>query len=267
MLKRRIAALIPALFLAAAPAARVEGWAITATLTTSAGAAKVVTFKFAGDKIRLEPDLTTLAPNDPSAPQMLDGAFLIAEPGRKAAFIMPGMNMAMRMNGSELHEPDSTSQKCESVTIENLGVGEAILGIATRKFRMRMRLLAKGDRPAGDQVEDIWVATSTPGTNGAFKRFANAFGTQAGISNCPEQLAKFPEGFPLRVRSTKPGPNGAETADFEVTVVRKHMFGRSGLRHCSRHAGRGRESVSAQLNAGYPRSISSSARPIPESSP
>jgi hypothetical protein len=223
-------ALVPAALFFGAPADAgklppADGFAVTAEMTSSTEKEKVIlTFKFAGENLRLDPDIAALGANDPQASQMMSGAFMLSLPAGKVAFVMPAVGMAMRMDATEMNKPDPAEQKCDSVTVQDLGVGESILGIATRKYRLRTALQASGDRPAGDEITDVSVATSFPEGHGVFKRYAKAFGDQVGGGPCPEEARKFPDGFPLRFRSTKMGPNGPETEEMQVTSVRKVSY-------------------------------------------
>lgn len=228
---RKRVALIPFVFtvIAVPPglryASRAPGYAITMEVASSLETEKLVmTLKFAGQNLRLEPDLTAMAGSDVNMAQMTKGAFLLPQPNGKVVFVIPGMGTAMRMDANEIGGTNAPAQRCDTVSVEDLGVGETILGVATRKYRMRARLQAKGDRPTGDEVTEMWIATSLPQGKGVFKRFAKTFGNQIGSAGCPDQFSKFPEGFPLRIKSTKPGPRGPETETTIVTSIKQMTF-------------------------------------------
>jgi hypothetical protein len=223
--------LIPFAFaIAAAPAdvrvlPRADGYAVTMEVASSLETEKLVmTLKFAGQSLRLEPDLTAMAGSDPAIAQMIRGAYLIPMPGAKVAFVIPGTGMAMRMNASDIGGTDAPAQRCDDVTIDDLGAGESMFGHATRKHRMRTRLHARGDRPAGEEVIEMWVAPFLQSARGVFKRYAKTFGNQIGNAGCPDQFGKFPEGFPLRIKTTRVGPKGPEIETLVVTSITKMSF-------------------------------------------
>ena len=213
--------------ISAAP--RIEGYAITVQITNSAGRGRDMgmTFKFAGDRFRLDPDPATMGGDNPQAAQMMVGVYMLVQPGGKVAIVMPAAGMGMSMNPSDMAGRGGPPPKCEKPTIEDLGAGEQVLGHATHRYRTKEMIPARGTIPAGEEVTEILAATDLPGADGLFRRFGETFGAQMGDSGCPGVMETFPKGFPMRTVSTKPGANGPVTERMEVTKIEKKDFSAS----------------------------------------
>lgn len=210
---RALFSLIPAVLIAptsfSAPVSpRADGYTITMRVTSGTRAPIDLTFKAAGEKMRVDVDMSSMMGGRGGSGYMLpssDGKLTMVMPsmpnpmsgGTGMAMSMDLTAMAAQMGGA----PPSVSD----ATIEDLGAGETILGYKTRKYRIRQT----------DNTVEAWIA-ELPGVD--FKKFAMGFGAQfTGIN--PRMAEKIPSGF-----AVKAVMSGKDTGTMEVSKIEKTSF-------------------------------------------
>jgi hypothetical protein len=213
---RALFSLIPAVLVAPAnlslPAVpRADGYTITMRVSPGTEAPFTATFKTAGERMRLEADVSSIFGGRGGA--MMSGAYMLPKDDGKIVIVAPnvpnmsgGTGMAMAMDlASMAGRMGGEPPKITDVTVEDLGAGEAILGYKTHKYRVRQP----------DNTVEFWVA-DLPGTD--FKKFVTGFGARfSGVD--PRMAAKMPSGFAMKVVVT-----GKDPVSTEVTRIEKTSF-------------------------------------------
>jgi hypothetical protein len=214
---RALFSLIPAALVApanySAPIApRADGYTITMRVSPATEAPITITFKTAGERMRLEADLSSLMGGRGGS--MMTGAFLLPRDDGKLIAVLPNMTnpmaggtgfaMTMDLAGMAARV-GAPPPKVTDAPIEDLGAGETMLGYKTHKYRVRQP----------DNTVEFWVA-ELPGTD--FKKFATNFGARfSGID--PRMAEKIPAGFAM-----KAVVSGKDPVTMEVTKVDKTSF-------------------------------------------
>ena len=175
----------------------------------------------------------------------MGGAFMLLQPAGNVAMPLPematppsgGMGFGMVLDLASLQgggrggrggrgvPADATDIQ---VTVDDLGAGEAILGHATRKYRIH-ETYALGSGGAQESTTESWFATDLAGAEEGFRKFSESFGAQFGSGNASKSLvdakrAKMPKGFPLKSITTTAKPDGKTTTTMEATKVGKMSF-------------------------------------------
>jgi hypothetical protein len=126
-----------------------------------------------------------------------------------------------------------------SVEVQELGAGETMLGLATRKYRVRQRYTTSGGMGGNaqperhDDVSEIWMTTSMPGLSDGLQKFVDVLGSMfaGGGQGASKELAdamkgKVPPGYPLKTIVTSTvsvgsTPGRPTTTTLEVLDVTK----------------------------------------------
>jgi hypothetical protein len=214
---RALFSLIPAVLIApanfSAPVTpRADGYTITMRITTGTQAPMNITFKAAGEKMRLETDMSAMMGGGRGG-AMATGAYMLPNSDGKLIMVMPnapnmsgGTGMAMSMDLAQMAQRmGGAPPRVAEATVEDLGPGETILGYKTHKYRIRQP----------DGTVEAWIA-DLPGID--FKKFATGFGAQFSGMH-PRMAEKIPSGFALKVVIS-----GKETGTMEVSKIEKTSF-------------------------------------------
>jgi hypothetical protein len=221
-------------------AVRLDGYVVSMTVavnTKEANAPIGMTLKLAGDKMRMEMDVSSMlgSAGGGEAATMMNGAYMLAQSDGRIAMVLPnmrnpfgggatgmGMIIDSEMIKGQIRESADSIAKAPSevtVTMDDLGPGETILGHATRRYRLTHRLTMGGQQEGG--TAEVWMASDLAEAEAGFRKFGEAFGKSllGGSSVDVENaiFAKMPTGFALRIVAT----SGTETIKMEVTKAQK----------------------------------------------
>jgi hypothetical protein len=212
---RALLSLLPAAFVLPATITstpRVDGYVITMRVSGGPNAVGDVTFKTAGDKMRIEADANSMMGGGRGGLNA-EGAYML--PGMDGNIIMVLPKMTNPMGGGTgfavsvnpagmMAARGAAPPPVGDVSIDDLGAGESILGHATHKYRIK---------PANpDEAVEVWIATDIPLD---YKKFASAFGARFTGTDA-RMVAKIPNGFALKVVG--------KTGTMEVTKIDKASF-------------------------------------------
>jgi hypothetical protein len=235
---RRAAILASAIALvAAAPApVRIDGYVVTQRITSGSEPAINLKIKVAQGKVRVEMS---------GGPQggMPEGMFMLLNPDGKVTAVMPTQGMAVMIDAGQMAsgglgdmarmmgmgEPSVTDI---SVNVTDLGAGEAMLGFATHKYRVRQQytmttsMRGQSRTEKHDDVSELWMTTAMPGFTEGLEKFAENFGNAFGGAGqgASKDLAaamagKIPKGYPLKSIVTSNVTTGDGPARTTVTTL------------------------------------------------
>lgn len=204
-----------------------------------------MTIKLAGDKMRFEMDMAAMMASmsggqasDESA--MMNGAYMLAQGDGRIAVVLPnfknpmsgGTGWGMVMSGDMLANQAKQSGATTglpgdfTVTLNDIGPGEAILGHPTRHYKMTFE--SKGSSSPDNGVVELWMATDMNDIAAGYKKFGEAFGNSffsGGSEKKGDAIAdKMPAGLPLRMTVSGTSTNGSEMMKMEVTKAEKSKF-------------------------------------------
>ena len=230
-------------------------WRMTSSMSN--GGPVEWTLLSAGDRMRIDIDLARLASARGAGPGrsgevdvmastlggMLGGTYLLTLADGKVAMIAPGMQMAVVVDPSTLGDGNPMAEMrggrgrraapAQSDVdaavgaigaIEDLGVGERMLGYPTRRFRA----VSKGANGAEEGTVEMWMANvGAAGT--AFQKYSESFsgmalgGASASINKAFD--AKIPKGsVPLKIVVTNNSRRGKETVTIETVEFKQVRF-------------------------------------------
>lgn len=233
----------------------VDGYTIAMKITTDDANAQgpaTITFKVAGDKVRLEMDMAGIAPGGGRGGRRggrgggggdMTGAFMLLQADGQVAAIIPSQQMGITMDigsisggrgGGRGGMAGMFGQRTfsdVSVTVDEMGGGESILGHATHKYRVHtkytetMNTMGNAQTTAHDNTTDLWLATDLADAAQAFARLGAFFSRAGGPEARDALMAKLPKGgFPLKSITTEKTERGTTTATMEATEVKKTSF-------------------------------------------
>lgn len=244
---------------AATPApAILDGYQITMRMTmTEPGAAAPtgpidMVIKSSADRMRMEMDFGKLmagrgGEGAEMAGTMMAGMFMLLQPDGKVVTIMPGMNMGMIMDpgamlsGGGMGGMGGTGISIDtdtagmSVTVQDLGAGERILGFATRKYHVEMkykttvRVMGTVDTTSVNMSTDTWITTDAGEPLAVLRKHAEKFGSMfnggATKSVTDVMTAKLPKnGVALRTNIKSVDEKGTHLVSVEVAEMKRANF-------------------------------------------
>jgi hypothetical protein len=230
---------------ASSPAA--EGWTFTWNVTSDAPAAQNSTMqvRVLSNRMRVDFLKGTMPGMPPNGYMLIDagkGQMHMVSPQEKTATLIPleGMTTAASQMAA------GTQMKMEatdiSISTEDLGAGEAILGHATHRYRVKqsftlsMSAMGMNQSTHTESTSELWVATDFPEADlRALETFNKSFGQSFGglsamggdgMKKLNEELqAKMPKGFPLKQSvtgtMTMQGQSQSIRTTMEVTSMSK----------------------------------------------
>jgi hypothetical protein len=241
-------ALLPVLFLPAdlsllrPDRAPIDGYVIDMKITTEGQTPPAdigMTLKVAGDKMRVEMDLSRMMPGGGGGnEEMMNGAYMLLQENGKMAMILPnmrnpmsggtGFGMTMDISAIAGMAPQGGPPRANDVqvNVEDLGAGGQIAGHATRKYRITTKANVNGNPM--ETVSESWFATDLSGAEEGFKKFSSSFGAQFSGNSAKEiqdaMMSKMPKGFPMRSVTEISEGSSKTKATMEVTRIEKSSF-------------------------------------------
>ena len=230
------------LFLAPTPVA-VEGWSFISTTTSDVRGAPEMSMqvRLAGPQLRVD-FLKGTTGMTPGAYMLLNAEtsqLTMVSPKEKSATVLPVGGMASMLGAVGAAGIMKIEIDNVSVTVEDLGAGDAILGHGTHRYRVKeshtMNVSVMGMHRSGTTATDteMWIATDVSRTEQrAFEAFAANFAQSMGGAGfggdgmrklTDELQRKMPKGLVLRqiatTRQTDQG--GKETTSVTTTEVKE----------------------------------------------
>ena len=232
--------LLPAATIVPPEQRALDGYVVSMTIAVSAKEVTApigMTLKIAGNKMRMEMDVSSMlaSAGGGEASAMMTGAYMLAQTDGRIAMILPNMRNPFGGNGTgmgmimdaemikgQLGQAADSVVKASNdvtVTIDDLGPGETILGRATRRYKLTHRVTVNGQQESG--TAEVWMASDLAEAEAGFRKFGESFGksllggSSADVENAI--FAKMPPGFALRMVATA----GTETVKMEVTKAQK----------------------------------------------
>jgi hypothetical protein len=214
--------LVPAgaLALSRAPVPMAEGWTFVWNVTSDAPVAQNSTMqvRLLTHQMRVDFRTGTMPGMPPGGYMLIDaekGQMVMVSPQEKTAtlFALGGMGTAMgQMAAGAQMKMEATDI---SISVDDLGPGEAILGHPTHKYRLKqnytlnMSTMGMQQSTRTESTTETWMSTDFPEAElRAFEGFNKTFGQSAGgiaamggegMKKLNEELqAKMPKGFPLK---------------------------------------------------------------------
>lgn len=242
VLSASVVALGAVALVAAAPAPRFDD-GYTVTMKVSGDQMQqgplTMTFKVMGDKLRLETDMSQLAGRGGGGrgAEMAAGAYMLLQADGKFAMILPAAGMGMTMDvagmfggrgrGGMGGTPAVTDL---SVSVEDLGAGESMLGHSTHKYRVHTKftqntnMMGQATTANHDDSSDLWMTTDFPGAEEAFARLGSTFGSRGGSEVSDAVRSKLPKGVPLKIVATVKTERDNTVTTMETTEIKKTAF-------------------------------------------
>jgi hypothetical protein len=197
-----------------------EGWTFTWNVTSDAPMAQNSTMqvRVLGNRMRVDFLKGTVPGMPPNGFMLIDagkGQMHMVSPQEQTATLIPLEGMTAATNQMASGAQIKMEATDISVSVDDLGAGEALLGHPTHKYRVKqaftlnMSAMGMNQSTTTESTSEMWMATDFPEADlRAFETFNKTFGQSfggltamggEGMKKLNDELqAKMPKGFPLK---------------------------------------------------------------------